>query len=42
VKALRGGDELRLRIGDYRLFFVCTDVDTIALGAAEEGADHSE
>jgi mRNA interferase RelE/StbE len=29
VKALRGGDELRLRIGDYRLFFVCPDTDTI-------------
>jgi hypothetical protein len=23
VKAMQGGDELRLRIGDYRLFFVC-------------------
>ncbi len=29
VKALQGKEELRLRIGDYRLFFVCTDPDTI-------------
>ncbi len=29
VKALQGKEELRLRIGDYRLFFVCTDLDTI-------------
>jgi mRNA-degrading endonuclease RelE of RelBE toxin-antitoxin system len=29
VKALQGRDELRLRIGDYRLFFVCADSDTI-------------
>jgi len=29
VKALQGRDELRLRIGDYRLFFVSTDSDTI-------------
>lgn len=29
VKALQGREELRLRIGDYRLFFVCPDPDTI-------------
>ena len=29
VKALQGREELRLRIGDYRLFFVCTAADTI-------------
>ncbi len=29
VKALQGKEELRLRIADYRLFFVCTDPDTI-------------
>jgi mRNA-degrading endonuclease RelE of RelBE toxin-antitoxin system len=29
VKALQGRDELRLRVGDYRLFFVCPDPDTI-------------
>lgn len=29
VKALQGRKELRLRIGDYRLFFVCPDADTI-------------
>jgi mRNA interferase RelE/StbE len=29
VKALQGRDELRLRIGDYRLFFVPADSDTI-------------
>jgi mRNA interferase RelE/StbE len=31
VKALQGVDELRLRIGDYRLFFVCPDADTIEI-----------
>jgi mRNA interferase RelE/StbE len=31
VKALRGREELRLRIGDYRLFFVCPDADTIEI-----------
>jgi mRNA-degrading endonuclease RelE of RelBE toxin-antitoxin system len=31
VKAIQGGDELRLRIGDYRLFFVCPDADTIEI-----------
>ena len=29
VKALQGREELRLRVGDYRLFFVCPDSDTI-------------
>jgi mRNA interferase RelE/StbE len=29
VKALKGREELRLRIGDYRLFFVCPDAETI-------------
>ena len=29
VKALQGREELRLRIGDYRLFFVCADPNTI-------------
>lgn len=29
VKALQGREELRLRVGDYRLFFVCADPDTI-------------
>jgi mRNA interferase RelE/StbE len=29
VKALRGREELRLRIGDYRLFFVASTADTI-------------
>jgi mRNA-degrading endonuclease RelE of RelBE toxin-antitoxin system len=29
VKALQGREELRLRIGDYRLLFVCPDFDTI-------------
>lgn len=29
VKALQGREELRLRIGDYRLFFVGTAADTI-------------
>ena len=31
VKAMQGGDDLRLRIGDYRLFFVCSDADTIEI-----------
>jgi mRNA interferase RelE/StbE len=31
VKALQGKEELRLRIGDYRLFFVCPDADTIEI-----------
>ncbi len=31
VKALQGREELRLRFGDYRLFFVCTDPDTIEI-----------
>jgi mRNA-degrading endonuclease RelE of RelBE toxin-antitoxin system len=29
VKALQGREELRLRIGDYLLFFVCPDPGTI-------------
>ena len=29
VKALQGLEELRLRVADYRLFFVLTDVDAI-------------
>lgn len=29
VKALQGREELRLRIGDYRLLFVCPDSDTV-------------
>jgi mRNA interferase RelE/StbE len=31
VKALQGREELRLRIGDYRLFFFCPDSDTIEI-----------
>jgi len=31
VKALRGSEELRLRIGDYRLFFVSKDLDAIEI-----------
>ena len=31
VKALPGREELRLRIGDYRIFFVCPDPDTIEI-----------
>ena len=29
VKALAGREELRLRIGDYRLFFVPSDTETL-------------
>jgi mRNA interferase RelE/StbE len=31
VKALQGREELRLRIGDYRVLFVCPDPDTIEI-----------
>ena len=31
VKALQGREELRLRVGDYRVFFVCPDSDTIEI-----------
>ncbi|HEY6764419.1 MAG TPA: type II toxin-antitoxin system RelE/ParE family toxin [Candidatus Sulfotelmatobacter sp.] len=31
VKALHGRDELRLRVSDYRLFFVCLDTETIEI-----------
>lgn len=31
VKALHGMEELRLRMGDYRIFFVSPDVDTIEI-----------
>ena len=31
VKALQEREELRLRIGDYRLFFVCPAADTIEI-----------
>jgi mRNA interferase RelE/StbE len=39
VKAMQGGDELRLRIGDYRLFFVCPDADTIEIRRVRHRAD---
>jgi len=29
VKALEGSGKLRLRIGDYRLFFICPDNNSI-------------
>jgi len=31
VKSLELREELRLRIGDYRLFFVCPDADTLEI-----------
>jgi mRNA interferase RelE/StbE len=31
VKALQGREELRFRVGDYRLFFVCPAADTIEI-----------
>jgi mRNA interferase RelE/StbE len=31
VKALQGRDELRLRIADYRLFFVLTTADALEI-----------
>jgi mRNA interferase RelE/StbE len=31
VKALHGKEELRLRVGDYRVFFVCRDAETIEI-----------
>jgi mRNA interferase RelE/StbE len=39
VKALQGRDELRLRIGDYRLFFVCPDADTIEIRRVRHRGD---
>lgn len=41
VKAMQGGDELRLRIGDYRLFFVCPDADTIEIRRVRHGGEAS-
>ena len=34
VKALQGRDELRLRVGDYRIFFVTPDNDTLEIRRA--------
>ena len=31
VKALQGREELRVRIGDYRLLFICPDIDAIEI-----------
>ena len=31
VKSLQGREELRLRIGNHRLFFVCPDADTLEI-----------
>jgi mRNA-degrading endonuclease RelE of RelBE toxin-antitoxin system len=31
LKALHGMEELRLRVGNYRIFFVSPDVDTIEI-----------
>ena len=31
VKALQGRDELRLRVGDYRLFFVHPNADSLEI-----------
>jgi mRNA interferase RelE/StbE len=31
VKALKEREELRLRVADYRVFFVCPDPDTIEI-----------
>ena len=31
VKSLKGREEFRLRIGDYRLFFLCPDADTVEI-----------
>lgn len=31
VKALKEREELRLRVGDYRLFFVCAEPDTMEI-----------
>jgi mRNA interferase RelE/StbE len=39
VKALQGSEELRLRIGDYRLFFVCPDADTIEIRRVRHRGD---
>jgi mRNA interferase RelE/StbE len=39
VKALQGREELRLRIGDYRLFFVCPDPKTIEIRRVHHRSD---
>ena len=39
VKTLQGREELRLRIGDYRLFFVCPDADTIEIRRVRHRAE---
>ena len=31
IKALQGREELRLRVGDYRIFFVYTATETIEI-----------
>lgn len=31
VKALQGEEGLRLRVGDYRLFFVCPDSESLEI-----------
>jgi hypothetical protein len=38
VKALQGRDELRLRVGDYRVFFVCPEPDAIEIRRAATAA----
>ena len=39
VKALQGREELRLRVGDYRVFFVCPDADTIEIRRVRHRAE---
>jgi mRNA interferase RelE/StbE len=39
VKTLQGREELRLRVGDYRLFFVCPDPDTIEIRRVHHRGD---
>jgi len=39
VKAVKGRDEFRLRVGDYRLFFVCADAETIEVRRVRHRAE---
>ena len=39
VKALQGRDELRLRVDDFRVFFVCPDADTIEIRRVRHRAE---
>jgi mRNA interferase RelE/StbE len=39
IRALQGREELRLRVGDYRLFFVCPDSGTVEIRRVRHRGD---